>query len=166
MKNIFIDIYGATDVYNLNTLVFCSEKLLEKKEFHQLKSLPLTEEKNIGIYENLNKPHASVITNVESFVWVIFTHQSVSTIQKLSQLYNLNYISTPFRDFPDSFPESYPWFEKQNEISFGSHMVLSYRDDIAIDYIKMENSREESEKFRVLFEEEEFDKIRNFIHTI
>ena len=165
-KNIFIDIYGATDVYDLNTLVFCSHKLFDKKEIHQYVSLPLTEEKNIGIYKNLNKAELSVITNVGSLCYVIFTDHPISTVQKLSQLYHLNFISTPFRDFPDAFPESYAWFEKQNEIPFGDFMVLSYRDDLTIDDFKMENSSGEIEKFRILFEEKEFDNIRNFIHSI
>ena len=165
-KNIFIDIYGATDVYDLNTLVFCSHKLFDKKEIHQYVSLPLTEEKNIGIYKNLNKAELSVITNVGLLCYVIFTHHPISTIQKLSQLYNLNFLSTPFRDFPDAFPESYAWFEKQHEIPFGEYMELSYRDDLTIGDFKMENSNGEIEKFRILFEEEEFYNIRDFINSI
>lgn len=162
-KEIFIDMYGVTDVYKLNRLMFFPEsEFLKRKKENDLKVLVNN--------ENTDIIYPKDIINANKYCHLICRNLAFLEVLRLSNLYELNFLSTPFRDFPNKYSEVYKWFLKRTDFTFADNIVLSYRNDIAIDYFQSENNslfkNGAFNEFHILFEEDELINIRNFIYTI
>ncbi len=167
-KNIFIDMYGATDVYEPHRLTFCpEEEFAKRKEQNYLMSLPCTESRMKLVKANLEVVTPPVIVNTAEYCRIVFQDFARQEFMKLFDLYELNFLSTPFRDFPNEFPKAYRWFEKKSQFIFADKVVLNYRNDLTIDYFlqndTLVNKNGEFKELNILVEYLELPSFRKIV---
>lgn len=163
-KNIFIDMYGATDVYEPHRLTFCpEEEFAKRKEQNYLMSLPCTESRMKLVKANLEVVTPPVIVNTAEYCRIVFQDFARQEFMKLFDLYELNFLSTPFRDFPNEFPKAYRWFEKKSQFIFADKVVLNYRNDLTIDYFLQNDTLGEFKELNILVEYLELPSFRKIV---
>jgi hypothetical protein len=163
-KKIFIDMYGATDVYEAHRLILCPEEEFSKrKKQNYLMALPYTESNMKMMKENLNVVTPTVIVGVTEYCHIVFQNFTTQECINLSKSYELNFLSTPFRDFPNEFPSAYRWFEKKSQFMFKDKVVLNYCNDLNIDcFLKNDTLVNENGEFKELHILVEYNELPNF----
>lgn len=169
--NLFIDMYGATDVYSPHNLIFCPEpELVHRKELLQLCTLHCkneVEQENEPKYVRSRPP---VITNVAGYCKFHIENCSDEIIQELSKKYKLNFLSTPFREFPNTLPETSMWFAKRPPATILENVLLRYRNDLTFDYFNLKSIEVDDKvnlgNFSILFEDKDFHEMKQFMYFV
>ncbi len=163
-KKIFIDMYGATDVYEAHRLILCPEEEFSKrKKQNYLMALPYTESNMKMMKANLNVVTPPVIVGVPEYCHIVFQNFTTQECINLSKSYELNFLSTPFRDFPNEFPSAYRWFEKKSQFIFANNVQLLYRNDLTFDYyLQNDTLINENGAFKELHVFIEYQELPNF----